>query len=307
VRAPKIVLWVVVLIFPRFLLAGDAVVPCDRHTANSEFSWNPSAQFVTPRLQRFYDLQQNIESAYRSGNDDGVKTLSSEYLHLALSYRCNWNYGNAIHDANRYLGLVSLRNRNAGEAVAFLRLSGKTPGSPQLNSFGPDLDLAVQLLKRGEVNAVTQYLTDIKVFWKMDGRGVDRWLAAIARGEKPKLDRFSAKMSSPWFQFAGWAWPEMIVLGFLYVVRKRLSRKLLFVIAGSATVYAASYRVACVAYLISWAWNSYIPEIPSQVQNLSNYSGLLLFSTTLLGFGIPVLAVFALTRFWNRGSALKPG
>jgi hypothetical protein len=98
--------------------------------------------------------------------DDDVKSLAKEYLELALTYRCNWNYGNAAHDGNRYLGLVRLRNGNLEQAAAHLEVSGKTTGSPQLNSFGPDLDLADQLLKRGLIKPVEQYLVDINLFWK---------------------------------------------------------------------------------------------------------------------------------------------
>src|SRR5438552_11826605 len=36
--------------------------------------------------------------------------------------------------------------------------SAKTKGSPQLNSFGPDQDLAAELLERGETKTVIRYL-----------------------------------------------------------------------------------------------------------------------------------------------------
>jgi len=198
VRTLKFLCCAVILSIPSALLAGEADVPCDKHAASSELSWNPVDQFVTPRLSRFYRVEQIMKSAYLAGNDNQVISLATEYLTLASMYRCNWNYGNAVHDANRYLGLVSLRKGNMQQAANFLQLSGKTPGSPQLNSFGPDLDLANELLKRKQISPVTQYLTDIKVFWK-DGRAqVDRWLAAIARGETPSLNRVFASMSSPW-------------------------------------------------------------------------------------------------------------
>jgi hypothetical protein len=69
-------------------------------------------------LSRFYGVEEIIKSAYLSGNDDEVQSLAREYLTLASTYHCNWNYGNAIHDTNRYLGLVSLRHGNMREAVS---------------------------------------------------------------------------------------------------------------------------------------------------------------------------------------------
>lgn len=113
---------------PTALCAGETDRPCGKHAANSELSWNPAEQFVTPRLNRFYGVEEIMKSAYLAGNDDEVQSLASEYLTLASAYRCNWNYGNAIHDANRYLGLVSLRHGNMREAAGYLQLSGENTG-----------------------------------------------------------------------------------------------------------------------------------------------------------------------------------
>jgi hypothetical protein len=138
-------------------------------------------------------------------------------LELAAIYRCNWNYGNAIHDANRYLGLASLRDGNVDEAARLLVLSGKSTGSPQLDSFGPDLDLANQLLKHGKIDPVLEYLRDIKRFWKMDNGQLDQWLSAIDRGDKPELDRFSSMKPSPWMIALWWlviGLPAIAALGF---------------------------------------------------------------------------------------------
>ena len=50
-------------------------------------------------------------------------------------------------------------------AETFLLAAGKTPGSPQLNSFGPNMRLVVELLALGTRDAVLQYFDDCKVFW----------------------------------------------------------------------------------------------------------------------------------------------
>jgi hypothetical protein len=110
---------------------------------------------VTPRLARFYQLGDEVQATYERANDVGVAERAKEWLELAVVYRCNWNYGNAIHDANRYLGLASLRAGKVDEAANFLVLASKSTGSPQLDTFGPELDLADALLKRGKTQAVT--------------------------------------------------------------------------------------------------------------------------------------------------------
>ena len=77
----------------------------------------------------------------------------------------SWNYGNVIHKANTVLGQVALREKNINKAKYHLIESGNTPGSPQLNSFGPSFALAGELLEKGEKEAVLQYLDLVAVFW----------------------------------------------------------------------------------------------------------------------------------------------
>ena len=66
--------------------------------------------------------------------------------------------------------------------------AGKTPGSPQLDSFGPDRDLARALLERGERTAVLAYLAECARFWKGREALLEGWRAAIERGEPTTLE-----------------------------------------------------------------------------------------------------------------------
>lgn len=155
-----------------------------------EASWNPPNSAVTPGLARFYKLGALIESQYNQHDYTNVEVLSTEYLQLAPTYRGNWNYGNAIHDGNRYLGLISLQKGSIEDAVLYLRKAATSPGSPQLDSFGPELDLANSLLQQGKREDVKAYLNSIKSFWKGDRGRVNQWLKEIDAGENPKLERF---------------------------------------------------------------------------------------------------------------------
>ena len=76
----------------------------------------------------------------------------------------NWNYGNVVHDAHVMQGLVLLAEGRPREAAAELVLAGSSKGSPQLNSFGPDLFLAWKLLT-AEGEAVLTYLRSVSAFW----------------------------------------------------------------------------------------------------------------------------------------------
>lgn len=100
-------------------------------------------------------------------------------------------YGNAIHWANIALGFAALAADKLADASEYLVRAGKTPGSPQLNSFGPDRDLARALLVRGERAAVLTYLEDCARFWSSDRELLERWRVAIERGEPTQLEESS--------------------------------------------------------------------------------------------------------------------
>lgn len=108
-------------------------------------------------------------------------------LQLARKYTTDWNYGNAIHKANLALGRIALRKGDRGAAITYLLLAGQTPGSPQLNSFGPNMLLARELLEAGERDAVLKYLDLCGVFWTFDWGALSIWKEIIQAGRTPNF------------------------------------------------------------------------------------------------------------------------
>ena len=103
----------------------------------------------------------------------------------AVTHNGDWNDGNAIHDGNMVRGLVALRSGNVQQAAQDLIEAGKTTGSPQLNSFGPDMMLASELLEKGQRDAVLEYLVSCKKFWTLGAARLDAWIDLIRSGGKP--------------------------------------------------------------------------------------------------------------------------
>lgn len=103
------------------------------------------------KKERFHQVQALKYQAFKADEFQQEKNLALEYLDLANSYQTNWNYGNAIHDANITLGRIALRKGKIEEAKAFLLNAGRTPGSPQLSSFGPNMILAHELLEKEKI------------------------------------------------------------------------------------------------------------------------------------------------------------
>ena len=111
--------------------------------------------------------------------------LSDELLRFAKRYPKDVNYGNAIHHGNILLGRLWLGFGQTKEAKEHLIQAGKTQGSPRLNSFGPDMSLAKELLELGEEKVVMEYFKLCRKFWKMDNGRLDLWIMLVKEGKIP--------------------------------------------------------------------------------------------------------------------------
>lgn len=132
-------------------------------------------------------LDDAAELAYEIEDYEKAKKYSLESLSLSDKYRNDWNYGNSIHNSNMILGRLSLKDGSIENAKKFLLKSAESKGSPQLDSFGPSLKLANDLLLAGQRDIVLTYLNSISSFWKMDDGCVSRWIKQIENNEIPKL------------------------------------------------------------------------------------------------------------------------
>lgn len=123
----------------------------------------------------FYALPSAAMAAWHLGQIDLAINLAEKALSLAPTYAGNWNYGNAINAGHSVLGLCALHHGRIDEAVAQLHQAGGTPGSPQLNSFGPSMQLAKALAIHGEFDAALNYLDQCRIFWKRGEVWLDIW------------------------------------------------------------------------------------------------------------------------------------
>lgn len=119
-----------------------------------------------------------------------AKKSADSLLESSGKFKKNWNYGNAIHHSHLVLGRLNLLSGKVDGAKKELKLAAQTPGSPQLNSFGPNMTLAKELLEKGEKTAVLEYFDDCLRFWKSEFAkpSVDEWKTDIANGKTPQFD-----------------------------------------------------------------------------------------------------------------------
>ncbi len=133
----------------------------------------------------FTKLDDRAYEELEKGNYDLAKKLAKELLNLSNDFKDNWNYGNAIHHANIILGLISVKEGNVGKAVGYLKESGKTPGSPQLDSHGPSFCLAMELILLDRNDDVLDYLSQVEVFWEYGYKVLPEWRKTIESNDIP--------------------------------------------------------------------------------------------------------------------------
>jgi len=86
---------------------------------------------------------------------------------------------------NLVLGRIALRRGQIEEAKRRLLEAGESPGSPQMDSFGPNMSLAKDLLEKGERDTVLKYFGLCRKFWKMDYGQLKHWSNQVNAGEIP--------------------------------------------------------------------------------------------------------------------------
>jgi tetratricopeptide (TPR) repeat protein len=134
---------------------------------------------------RFYGLSDLASSAFDAGEIEKAQQYASELLRAAPEFKSDWNYGNALYYGNIVLGRIALKQGDIVGAKEHLLAASQTPGSPQLNSFGPNMTLAKDLVEKNEREVVLTYLQSCGKFWKMDNGKSESWMATIRGGGTP--------------------------------------------------------------------------------------------------------------------------
>jgi tetratricopeptide (TPR) repeat protein len=133
----------------------------------------------------FNYLESLATMAFAADELEKARGHAKALLEQAPAHQGKWNYGNAIHTGNLVLGRLAVREDKIDAAKEYLLAAGRTPGSPQLNSFGPSMTLARDLAEKGEKETVVAYFQACRVFWKMGGAQLDAWTEAVTAGNVP--------------------------------------------------------------------------------------------------------------------------
>jgi hypothetical protein len=116
---------------------------------------------------------------------DKAKAFVTELMAALPQHVGQPDYGDAYFDAHMTLGLIALHNGDVATAGKELVESAHMSGSPVLSSFGPDMGLAEELLRKGESGAVLNFIHECRTFWTMGSAQLDRWSETIRQGGIP--------------------------------------------------------------------------------------------------------------------------
>ena len=141
----------------------------------------------TDEYQRWVHLGRIAVWTVDSGDLAAANAMANELIEMAPRYTRDWNYGNVIQDVNLVRGRIALRLGNRAAAVGFLHEAGRTRGSPQLDTFGPNMILARELLEAGEREEVLKYFDEIERFWTMPQGATTAWRQQVALGLVPSF------------------------------------------------------------------------------------------------------------------------
>ena len=142
------------------------------------------AEAKTPQ-EKFYALNDAAKESFVVGKVEDARKYAQELMASLKNFPGDWNDGNAVQDANLVLGRIAVQEGHVGEAKQHLIAAGNSPGSPQMNTFGPNMSLAKDLLEKGERQAVLDYFELCRKFWKMDNGRLNDWGQEVKAGKIP--------------------------------------------------------------------------------------------------------------------------
>ncbi len=128
------------------------------------------------------------KTAFDAGEYDKARQYAADLLRRGESQQQNGHDPNDdVHAANLVLGLLALHDGDTAGAEAYLLAMGRVSGSPVLDSFGPNMQLAKALLERGDSQPVLAYFDECAKFWTYQpGKAsLAAWAAEVKQGKIP--------------------------------------------------------------------------------------------------------------------------
>ena len=142
---------------------------------------------ATSDEQRAVCLGYAIHLCRGIGKTEVARTHAEEVLALLPNVTDRSQCGEAVFHANIIMGQAAMREGRLDDAKRFLLEGGKSAGSPTLDTFGPNMSLAKELLEKGEQQVVLEYFDLCRSFWEMHRGRLDQWSREVSEGRIPEF------------------------------------------------------------------------------------------------------------------------
>ncbi len=154
------------------------------------WKWSvPAKTTSTTRLSSRASASLSMQQLYErliEGDSQPIRDRIASLQRELPADKLDWNYGNVFHQIMILIGLQALvEDDDLAAAKDFLIMASQTRGSPQLNTFGPNMLLAKALLERGEFETVELYLEHCKAFWDLGSPSLDNWINDVRNHKIP--------------------------------------------------------------------------------------------------------------------------
>jgi len=208
-----------------------------------------------------------------------------------------WSGDQPVHDRRAALEWMR-KSARQGDYVAQISLAG----------FLKHKDVEADL--RNPVEAYAWLVTS------GDEKGARRLRATLSKPDAARADELASdyklKYSNLEVTRIGWwfravdffsrIWPGLVILGFFVAARRRLTKKLLFVMVGIVIAYASQY-------LVLWVFARAVNAAMTVFTNPEEMLGTMLWTFGLsfvLGLLAPILGALVLYRFWVFRRWIRP-
>lgn len=140
-------------------------------------------------------MARAAKAALEAGQNTKAQSYASDVLKMVQDAGTgpgapNYARRDAIFYGNLVLGRLALLRGDVESAKTFLLRSGQIGqhGSGTFDSFGPNMSLARELLKKSEDATVLQFLEECRQFWTDDAGRIDSWEVSIRNHQMPHFN-----------------------------------------------------------------------------------------------------------------------
>jgi tetratricopeptide (TPR) repeat protein len=137
------------------------------------------------RDERRYVLPYATQAAFEAGDHAKATAWSKEMLSMAEKPVKGRDYADEIHYGNIVLGRIALQQGDIAGAASHLVKAAAIDGNPHLETFGPNMMLAKELLEKGHDKPVLGYLESCSMFWKSDDGKLAKWRSDVIAKKMP--------------------------------------------------------------------------------------------------------------------------